>query len=98
MLVDFTATMAPFICFAPDLAHYRARRGLYLDYDDLAVGHVCATWADVLERLETLFTDDDELAEAQAHSRELRARFHRFTDGGSAERVAVAARDLAVGR
>lgn len=94
MLVDFTATERPFVLLAPDLEHYRATRGLYVDYSWLAGGPWYRNWDQVSERLHQLFDDPEAAARAQAHSRSLAAEFHTHTDGLSAQRVAIAARNL----
>ncbi len=94
MVVDFVATGAPLLLFAPDRQQYEAKRGLYLDLDELADGHLCESWYDVLVRLEALFTDESAMTVAQAHSEALRTRFHYFTDGHSADRVAAATQQL----
>ncbi|MDQ7993167.1 MAG: hypothetical protein REI45_10885, partial [Propionicimonas sp.] len=49
---------------------------------------------ETLATLERLFSDPSRLAAAEAHSRALAARFHTFTDGRSADRVAAAAARL----
>lgn len=94
MLVDFAATGRPLLLFAPDLAQYRASRGLYLDYDWLAGGTWSTDWDSVLDRLESVLTDPAAAVAASAHSRELAGRFHEWTDGRSATRVAEAAAAL----
>lgn len=94
MLVDYVATGRPLVLLAPDLEAYRRTRGLYVDYEWLAQGRCYTDWDQVLDRLEQLFTDPDAAAEAATHSRELAARFHEWTDGRSATRVADAAAEL----
>lgn len=98
MLVDYVVTGQPLVLLAPDLEHYRATRGLYIDYDELAGGRWHRTWAEVIGRLDELFSDPGQLAAAQAHSRALAARYHAHTDGRSAERVAAAAAEFVARR
>ena len=98
MLVDYTATGGAFILLAPDLEHYEATRGLYVDYSWLAAGRWYRNWDEVAARLDGLFGDSDIAAEAQAHTRALAAEFHTHTDGLSAQRVALAARELVSAR
>ncbi|MFZ0530671.1 MAG: CDP-glycerol glycerophosphotransferase family protein, partial [Propionicimonas sp.] len=88
ILVDFVLTRRPVLLLAPDLESYRRTRGLYVDYDWLAGGSWSSDWDEVLERLAGLATDPDAAAAASAHSDELAAVFHEWTDGGSAARVA----------
>lgn len=94
MAVDYVATGRPLLLLAPDLESYRRTRGLYVDYAWLAGGSWSTDWDQVLDRLEAVLEDPDSAAAAAAHSRELAARFHEWTDGRSAARVAQAAVDL----
>lgn len=94
MLVDFVVTGRPLLLLAPDLEEYRRSRGLYLDYGWLSGGSWSTDWDGLLDRLEAVLTDADAAAAASAHSRELAATFHEWTDGGSAGRVAAAAAAL----
>ncbi len=98
MLVDHAVTQRPIVLLAPDLDHYRRSRGLYVDYHWLSGGHWNTTWDEVLEDLRALFGDQTHRAAAGAHSRELAARFHSFTDGQGARRVAEAAAALVAER
>lgn len=98
MLVDYVVTGQPLVLLAPDLEHYRATRGLYIDYDELAGGRWYRNWAGVIGRLDELFDDPEQLAAAQAHSRQLAERFHTYTDGRNAERVAAAVAELVARR
>ena len=98
MLVDYVVTGEPLVLLAPDLEHYRATRGLYINYDELAGGRWYRTWTDVVGRLDDLFSDPGQLAAAQQHSQALAERFHTHTDGRSAERVAAAAAELVARR
>lgn len=98
MMVDYSVTGQPLVLLAPDLEHYRATRGMYIDYEELAGGAWYRNWTEVVGRLHSLFDDPGELAAAQAHSRVLAERFHRYTDGRSAERVVAAAAALVADR
>ncbi|MFT4216126.1 MAG: CDP-glycerol glycerophosphotransferase family protein [Micropruina sp.] len=98
MLVDYVVTGQPLVLLAPDLEHYRATRGLYIDYEELAGGRWYRTWTEVIERLDALLGDPEQLAAAQAHSRALAERFQTYTDGRNAERVAAAAAELVTQR
>ena len=94
MAVDYVATGGALLLLAPDLEPYRRTRGLYVDYAWLAGGSWSTDWDQVLDRLECVFVDPDAAAAAAAHSRELAAKFHEWTDGRSATRVAEAAAGL----
>ena len=94
MIVDFSATGRPVVLLAPDLESYRRRRGLYVDYGWLSGGRWYTDWDQVVDRLGELFTDPDAETRAGAHSRELAATFHEWTDGRSAQRAAEAAADI----
>ncbi len=94
MLIDYAVTGRPIVLLAPDLAHYQATRGLYVDYAELSGGQWCTTWAQTLTALDGFFTDPDRYAAASRRSRELASQFHTFTDGHNAQRVAEAAAEL----
>jgi CDP-glycerol glycerophosphotransferase len=94
MAVDYVVTGGPLLLLAPDLEAYQRTRGLYVDYSWLAGGSWSTDWDQVLDRLEDVFTNPDAAAAAAAHSRELAARFHEWTDGRSAVRVVEAAAAL----
>lgn len=98
MLVDYSVTGQPLVLLAPDLEHYRATRGMYIDYAELAGDGWYRNWTEVIGRLHSLFGDPGQLAAAQAHSRVLAERFHRYTDGHSADRVVAAAAALVADR
>ncbi len=94
MLIDYAVTGRPILLLAPDLEHYGATRGLYVDYAELADGRWFTSWAQTLAELDALFSDPRRHAASAERSRELAAQFHTFTDGHNAERVAKAAADL----
>lgn len=98
ILIDFVATGRPVLLLAPDLESYRDSRGLYFDYQWLAGDSWATDWDQLLDRLRLVFTEPGELAAATAHSRQLAAAFHHWTDGGSAARVAEAAAQLVTDR
>jgi CDP-glycerol glycerophosphotransferase (TagB/SpsB family) len=74
----------PVVFFAPDLAAYRARRGMYGRYEDVAVDGWATAWPGVLERLDAVFEDDEP---ARARSFALSERVHAHRDGGNTRRV-----------
>ncbi|MGV8907576.1 MAG: CDP-glycerol glycerophosphotransferase family protein [Propionicimonas sp.] len=94
MAVDYVVTGKPLLLLAPDLEAYRRTRGLYVDYAWLAGGSWSTDWDQVLDRLEAVLEDPAAAAAAAAHSHELATRFHEWTDGRSAVRVAEAAARL----
>lgn len=81
---DAALVPLPVVYFAPDLAAYRARRGLYGRYADLAVDGWAEDWAGVLERVQTVLHDP---APATARSFALSERVHDHRDGRNSERV-----------
>ncbi|HOC14640.1 MAG TPA: CDP-glycerol glycerophosphotransferase family protein, partial [Propionicimonas sp.] len=95
ILVDYAVTGRPILLLAPDLEHYRATRGLYVDYDWLSGGAWSTDWDQVLDRLESVLTLPEAAMVTSAHSRQLAEVFHEWTDGGSAARVADAVAKLA---
>lgn len=94
MLVDYAATARPILLLTPDLEHYQATRGLYVDYDEISGGRWMRTWVEVVDELDCLLGDPEHSARAAEHSRVLGDLFHTHTDGRNAERVAMAAADL----
>ncbi len=98
ILVDYAVTGRPVVLLAPDLERYRRTRGLYVDFEELSGGEWASTWPEALAALDGLFSDPGRHAAAGAHSRRLAARFHTFTDGRNAERVAQAAAGLVADR
>ena len=88
MAFDFAVTAGPLVFLAPDLEHYSASRGLYLDYPRVTGGRWQTDWDGVLDALENLDADAAARARAERHSADLAALAHRHTDGRSANRVA----------
>ncbi len=54
MAFDFAVTGGPMVFLAPDLEHYGATRGLYLDYPTVTGGRWQTDWDGVLDALEHL--------------------------------------------
>ncbi len=88
MLYDFAVTGGPLVFLAPDLEHYVATRGLYLDYAEITGGRWQTDWDGVVDRLERLDADPASLERARAHTARIAALAHRHTDGRNAQRVA----------
>ncbi len=83
LLFDAALVPLPVLFFAPDLAAYSARRGLYGRYADVA-DDPAADWPALLAQLDATLTDPAPAVEA---SRRRSARVHAFRDGGNTERV-----------
>ena len=94
MMFDFAVTGGPVVFLAPDLEHYAATRGLYLDYSTVSGGRWQQDWDGVVDVLEHLDADSSVHERATRHSAALTAMAHRHTDGRSAERVAGYLLDL----
>lgn len=88
MAFDYAVTGNPLIFLAPDLEHYAATRGLYLDYATVTGGRWQQDWDGVLDALEQLDADAAARERAGRRSAALAALAHRHTDGRSAKRVA----------
>lgn len=93
VLFDFSVTGNPILYLAPDLEHYRATRGLYLDYADLCGGRPLDDWDQVIGRLES-WQDPAALAADQALTRAVFERFIAHRDGRNAERTVARVLDL----
>ncbi|KTG08147.1 hypothetical protein AUR64_00800 [Haloprofundus marisrubri] len=86
VLFDYLLLDRPVVCYAYDLAAYRAERGFYYDYDEVTPGPVAHEFDGVLAALETALDgdDDDEFAAAR---RTVRERFFDGDSGGYADAV-----------
>lgn len=87
ILFDYAVTDNPIVCLAPDLEHYEATRGLYIDYADIAgPGGLLRTWDEVIAHL-SAWNEAAELAAAKAQTRAIFDRFITHRDGRNAERT-----------
>jgi len=93
ILFDYSATGGPILYLAPDLEHYRATRGLYIDYADICGGALLTTWDDVVDRMES-WTDPARLALESAQTRRIFDRFITHRDGRNSERTAARVLEL----
>ncbi len=84
LMFDFAATGRPILFLAPDLAHYRASRGFYLDFEAEAPGPILATSDEVLAHLADLPATDAQYRERYAA---WQAKFTAWEDGHAARRV-----------
>jgi CDP-glycerol glycerophosphotransferase (TagB/SpsB family) len=82
---DFLLLDRPIIFSCYDREEYQRERGFTIDYDSNTPGFKVATPDEFLSALDQLLSGDDPHAAMRA---EVRDRFHRYTDAGSAERVA----------
>lgn len=85
--LDFSLLGRPIVWFAPDIAQYAERRGLYEPLQVTAKGRAVQTWTATLEQLSLVLRPGADRRLAEAASRELAGRFHAFPEGGAASRV-----------
>jgi CDP-glycerol glycerophosphotransferase len=74
----------PVLYLAPDLEEYRARRGMYGRYADVAGADWATSWGALVAQLDAVLDDP---AERTARSFALSERVHAFRDGRNTERV-----------
>ncbi|QCJ46980.1 CDP-glycerol glycerophosphotransferase family protein [Haloprofundus sp. MHR1] len=84
VLFDYLLLDRPVIRYAYDLEAYRAGRGFYYDYEELAAGPTVRTFDDLLDALERSLDGDDDYA---AERRAVRDRFFDDASGGYADAV-----------
>lgn len=95
LAVDYALLGRPIVWFAPDLETYLSTRGLYEPLEVTASGAVDRTWREAITRLEGVLAEGDpQRSRAQRSARALAARFHQYSDGGSAARVVSEIRRL----
>lgn len=83
---DFALLERPIVFFAPDLAEYSARRGLYEPFERFAGGSPACSWAETIARLSDV-EQPQARQRAVDHARNLARRMHAFHDGRNTERV-----------
>lgn len=94
ILFDYSVSGNPILYLAPDLAHYEATRGLYLDYSD-----ICGpdgrlnTWAETLNRMDA-WSDPLVLAAERANTTAIFDRFITHRDGRNSERTVARVLEL----
>jgi CDP-glycerol glycerophosphotransferase len=84
---DAALVPLPVVYFAPDLAAYTARRGLYGTYRDVAGDDWAVDWPQTLAQLDAVLGDRSVRDERRERSTLLSERVHSFADGRNAERV-----------
>ncbi|WP_025133832.1 CDP-glycerol glycerophosphotransferase family protein [Leucobacter sp. PH1c] len=94
--LDFSLLGRPIVWFAPDLAEYGATRGLYEPLEVTSGGRIARDWDATLARITELAPGGAASRAAEAETRALAARFHRFPEGGAAARVLAEIRRLAL--
>jgi len=87
LVYDAALVPVPTVFLAPDLAVYRAERGFYGTYEEVAGPDPATDWADAAAQLHAVLTDDDERGRRSRLARRLSARVHAHTDGHNTARV-----------
>lgn len=87
VLVDFAVTGRPIVFLAPDEESYVRSRGLYRPYGEITGGRVARTWAATLAQVDAVTRPGPERDQALAHSAQVAAAYHPFTDGKNTERA-----------
>lgn len=80
VIFDFSILEKPIILYAPDLEEYKAKRGLYYDYEELAPGPICYTKEDMVRVIKN---EDYQVKKV----RQMKERFFDHQDGQSTGRV-----------
>jgi CDP-glycerol glycerophosphotransferase (TagB/SpsB family) len=93
ILFDFSVTGNPIVYLAPDLAHYEATRGLYIDYADICGDGPLTTWSQVLERMDS-WSDPSALVAEHTQTTRIFDRFITHRDGRNSERTVARVLEL----
>jgi len=93
ILFDYSVTGCPILYLAPDLEHYRATRGLYIDYADICGGALLTSWDDVVDRMES-WTDPARLELEHTQTLRIFDRFIIHRDGRNSERTVARVLEL----
>lgn len=84
IMLGYLTCKKPLIYFPYDFAEYANRDpGLYFPYEEVTAGPVCMTWAEVVEAMEKIFTEDEYVQQRV----QLQQRFSPYCDGKNRERV-----------
>lgn len=84
VMFDYTVTGKPIMFLAPDLERYRAERGFYFDFEQLAPGPILASDKEVLQALGRI----DSISKLyEERYRAWQAKFNALEDGNAAARV-----------
>lgn len=94
ILFDYSVTECPILYLAPDLEHYEATRGLYIDYTDICgPDGLLRTWDEVIARMDS-WTDPAAQAAEKALTRTTFDRFITHRDGLNSERTVARVLEL----
>ncbi|MEY4320949.1 MAG: hypothetical protein RLZZ471_890 [Actinomycetota bacterium] len=84
VMFDYTVTGKPIMFLAPDLERYRAERGFYFDFEELAPGPILNSDAEVLQALGRI----DQISKLyEPRYRAWQEKFNSLEDGNAAKRV-----------
>lgn len=84
---DSSLVPLPVLFLAPDVDAYRARRGFYGRFEDVAGDDPAADWTDAAVQLDALLGDEAVRADRLARARRLDDAVHAFRDGDNTARV-----------
>jgi CDP-glycerol glycerophosphotransferase len=93
ILFDFSVTGNPILYLSPDLEHYEATRGLYIDYADICSGQPLTNWTELIDRMEG-WSDSATLVAERANTTAIFDRFVAHRDGRNAERTVARVLEL----
>lgn len=84
VMFDYTVTGKPIMFLAPDLERYRAERGFYFDFEELAPGPILNSDKEVLQALGRI----EQISKLyEPRYRAWQAKFNSLEDGNAAKRV-----------
>ena len=84
VMFDYTVTGKPIMFLAPDLERYRAERGFYFDFEQLAPGPILNSDREVLQALGRI---DQISKQYEPRYRAWQQKFNSLEDGNAAKRV-----------
>ena len=84
VMFDYTVTGKPIMFLAPDLERYRAERGFYFDFEQLAPGPILNTDKEVLQALGRI---DQISKQYEPRYRAWQQKFNSLEDGNATKRV-----------
>jgi CDP-glycerol glycerophosphotransferase len=84
VMFDYTVTGKPILFLAPDLERYRAERGFYFDFEELAPGPILTSDKEVLQSLGRI----EQISKLyEPRYRAWQQKFNSLEDGHAAKRV-----------
>jgi CDP-glycerol glycerophosphotransferase (TagB/SpsB family) len=93
ILFDYAVTGNPILYLAPDLAHYEATRGLYIDYSDICGDGLLTTWTEAIARMDA-WSEVSALAAERSQTTAIFDRFITHRDGRNSERTVARVQEL----